>query len=54
MRYLSLALTLFVLGVLLADDPHDALAPDYLAVLAQLFDGRSDFHDETSKMAFSS
>jgi hypothetical protein len=42
-------LTLFVLWVLLADDPRDALAADNLAVLAQLFDGWPHFHGDLKK-----
>jgi hypothetical protein len=38
------ALHLLVLGVLAADDPDHAVAPDDLAVLAHLLDGGSDFH----------
>jgi hypothetical protein len=38
-------LALFVLGILLADDPVDAFAPDHLAVFAQLLDGGLDFHE---------
>jgi hypothetical protein len=38
-------LALFVLGVLLADDPVDAFAADHLAVLAQLLDRGPDFHE---------
>jgi hypothetical protein len=33
-----------VLGVLLANDPVDAFAPDNFAVLAQLLDGGPYFH----------
>jgi hypothetical protein len=33
-----------VLGVLLANDPVDAFAPDDFAVLAQLLDGGPYFH----------
>jgi hypothetical protein len=33
-----------VLGILLADDPVDTFTPDYLAVLAQLFNGGPYFH----------
>jgi hypothetical protein len=40
----SLALTLLVLGVLLANDPDDAFSPDHLAVLAQLLDRGPYFH----------
>jgi hypothetical protein len=40
----SLTLALFVLGVLLADDPVDAFTADHLAVLAQPFDRGPDFH----------
>jgi hypothetical protein len=40
----SLALSLLVLGVLLADDPNHAFAADHLAVLAQLLDGRPYLH----------
>jgi hypothetical protein len=38
-----LALTLLVLGVL-ADDPHDTLAADDLALVADLSNACSDFH----------
>jgi hypothetical protein len=38
-------LALFVLGVFLADDPVDAFTADHLAVLAQSFDRRPDFHE---------
>jgi hypothetical protein len=37
------ALTLFVTGVL-ADDPHDTLAANHLALIANLLDARADFH----------
>jgi hypothetical protein len=40
----KLALHLLVLGVLAADDPDHAVAPDDLAVLAHLLDRSSDFH----------
>ena len=43
---LFLALTLLVTGVL-ADDPHDALAPNHLALVANLLDARTDLHGLT-------
>src|SRR4029079_3697558 len=43
MEFLCLALTLLVTRVR-ADDAHDALAPDHLAVAAHLLDRRCDFH----------
>ena len=43
MPLLGLTLTLLVLGVL-ANDLHDPFATDDLAVLADLPDGRTDFH----------
>jgi hypothetical protein len=41
--FLSLTLALLVAGVL-ADDPHDALAADHLALVTDLLDARTDFH----------
>jgi hypothetical protein len=40
----SLALTLFVLWVFLADDARDSFAQDNFAVFAHFFDGGPDFH----------
>src|SRR4051794_7039245 len=40
-----LSLTLLVLGIF-ADDPHDALATDDLALRADPLDRRTYFHDE--------
>jgi hypothetical protein len=40
----SLALTLFVLWVFLADHSRDSFAHDNFAVLAHFFDGGPDFH----------
>jgi hypothetical protein len=40
------ALALLVARVL-ANDAHDALAADDLALVANLFDGRTDLHDGT-------
>jgi hypothetical protein len=40
MRAIGLALTLFVFGIPLADDPGDAPALDHLAMLADRFDAR--------------
>jgi hypothetical protein len=40
----GLPLTLFVLGVLLADNAHHPFALDDLAVVADLLDRGSDFH----------
>jgi hypothetical protein len=34
-----------------ADDAHHALAVDHLAFVANLFDGRSNFHKETLFLA---
>src|SRR5690242_16786238 len=48
---LCLALPLLMLGVLAADDHHDALAPDDLAVLAARLDRRSDFHRDAPHMS---
>jgi hypothetical protein len=39
-----LALALLVARVV-TDDANDALAPDHLALVANLFDGRTDLHD---------
>src|SRR5215510_7384495 len=44
---LPLALPLLVLGVVRADHAHDALAPDDLALVANLLDRRSDLHSFT-------
>jgi hypothetical protein len=41
MRAIGLALTLFVFGIPLADDPDHAPALDHLAVLADRLDARS-------------
>jgi hypothetical protein len=41
---LPLALPLLVARVL-ADDPHDAFAPDHLALVTDLLDARTYFHD---------
>jgi hypothetical protein len=43
-----LTLALLVAGVL-ADDAHDALAPDHLALVANDFDGRTNLHDALQK-----
>src|SRR5579872_6409339 len=45
-RAISLPLPLFVFRVH-ADDPHDTLAMDHLAFVANLLDGRSNFHMKT-------
>jgi hypothetical protein len=39
-----LALALLVARVV-TDDAYDALAPDHLALVANLFDGRTNLHD---------
>jgi hypothetical protein len=48
---LSLPLALLVARVL-ADDPHDALAADDLAILAPDLDRRLDFHEVLNRVAF--
>jgi hypothetical protein len=40
----SVALPLLVAGILLANDPHDALAADHDAVVANLLHARTDLH----------
>jgi hypothetical protein len=44
----KLALTLLMAGVF-TDDADDALAADHFALHANFFNGRSDFHDYSSR-----
>jgi hypothetical protein len=45
------ALPLLVLGVALADDAHNALALDHLAVLTNWFDAAANFHGDSDVRA---
>jgi hypothetical protein len=52
MRAIGLALTLFVFGIPLADDPDHTPALDHLAVLADRLDAGSHLQKTVSRQRF--